>query len=385
MDCDSFFVSCEQLDNPDLRNKPVCVLGNNDGCVISRSKEAKAMGVKMGMPHFMAQKEFPNAIYVSSRYQRYVELSKRIMTLLLNFSPTVEQYSIDEAFIDLTGLRRMYRRSYLEIAKMIREEILLKIGIPVSIGISTTKTLAKLASHRAKQGNGTYIIGYRSIKNELQSTDLSDIWGIGANTYAFMSKYGIKTAYEFSQQSGEWLRSKLGIRGAQIKSELNGVPVFKINDSEVLPKSIQNTRSFANFTSDKEYIKNSIIYHINNSCYRIRELGVKAGCIRVVLRTKDFKYYVEKKILMSPTDWDADLVRESVGLFEKLYKKNELYRSSGVVLENLIKAEEVQMSLFAPSKQEQKKESLGKCIDRLKEKFKGNIVKIGYAQSPKNG
>jgi len=384
MDCDSFFVSCEQLDNPSLKGKPVCVLGNNDGCVISRSKEAKKVGVKMGMPHFMAKKEFPNVIYISSRYQRYVELSERIMGLLRTFSPTVEQYSIDEAFIDLTGLRRLYRRSYAEIGKMIREEILLKIGIPVSIGISTSKTLAKLASLNAKKNSGVSIIGYRGIKDVLKKTDLSDIWGVGKNTVAFMAKYGLHNAYEFSQQSDEWLRSKLGIRGIQMKAELNGETIFKINPNPVLPKSIQHTRSFANFSDDKEFIKNSIIFHINNACFKLRELGLKTSCIRIVLRTKDFRYFIEKKLLLQPTDWEADVIQVSLKLFEKMYVKNTLYRSSGIVLENLIKAQDVQMSLFSDIDTINKKEALSNTIDKLTKRFKKNIVKIGYAQSPKN-
>lgn len=384
MDCDSFFVSCEQLDNPSLLGKAVCVLGNNDGCIISRSKEAKEMGVRMGMPHFMAKKEFPNAIYISGRYQRYVELSKRTIGLLSTFSPTIEQYSIDEAFIDFTGLRRLYRRSYIEIAKMIREEIKTKIGIPVSIGISTTKTLAKLASHKAKQSSGTYIIGYRSIKKELQNTKLSEIWGIGHNTNALMEKFGIKTAYEFTSQNDEWLKAKLGIRGLQTKEELLGNSIFKINNISTLPKSIQNTRSFANFTTDKEYIKNSIIYHINHSCERLRELGLKAGGIKIILRSKDFKYFCEKQLLPSPSSWDSDLINVALTLFEKIYQKNTIYRSSGVVVENLIRTQDIQLSLFENIEKENKKDKLCQSIDKLTKRYKKNIVKIGYSQSPKN-
>lgn len=384
MDCDSFFVSCEQLDNPKLKDKAVCVLGNNDGCVISRSKEAKKVGVKMGMPHFMAKKEFPNVIYISSRYQRYVELSNKIMALLKTFSPVVEQYSIDEAFVDLTGLRRLYRRSYVDIAKMIREEILAKIGIPVSIGISTSKTLAKLASLEAKKSDGINIIGLRELKEVLLKTDLNDVWGVGKNTGAFMAKYGLHNAYEFSQQSDDWLRNKLGIRGVQMKAELNGESIFKLNSNQVLPKSIQNTRSFANFTNDKEFIKNSLIYHINNSCFRLRELGLKAGCIKVVLKTKDFRYFVEKKLLLTPTNWDSDVIQVSTELFDKLYSANEIYRSSGIVLENLINAQDVQMSLFSDVDELNKKKALSNSIDKLTKRFKKNIVKIGYAQSPKN-
>ncbi len=382
MDCDSFFVACEQLDNPSLLHKPVCVLGNNDGCVISRSKEAKQMGVKMGMPHFMAKKEFPKAIYISSRYQRYVEISKRIMGLLTTFSPSIEQYSIDEAFIDFTGLRKLYRRSYLDIAKMIREEIKLKIGIPVSIGISTTKTLAKLASHRAKTGDGAYIIGHRTIEQELKQTSLAEIWGIGKNINAMMAKYGIRTAYEFSQQSDEWIDSKIGVRGLQMKHELLGECVLPVNADETLPKSIQNTRSFAEFTTDKEYIKNSLIYHINNACQRLRALKLKTNCVRIMLRTKDFRCFVEKKVLMKPTSWDCDIVNAMLPLFEKMYQKDFVYRSSGVVLETLIKTQDVQMSLFCNTEKETKKDRLSRCVDSLSRKYKKNIVKIGYSQAP---
>ncbi len=385
MDCDSFFVSCEQLDNPQLKGKAVCVLGNNDGCVISRSKEAKKVGVKMGMPHFMAKKEFPEVIYISSRYQRYVDISNNIMTLLRTFSPTIEQYSIDEAFIDLTGLRRLYRCSYENIAKMIREEILLKIGIPVSIGISTSKTLAKLASLEAKRTNGVNTIGYRAINFVLKNTKLNDVWGVGKNTTEFMAKYGIHNAYDFSQQSDEWLRSKLGIRGVQMKAELRGETIFKISSNSVLPKSIQHTRSFANFSDDKEFIKNSIIYHINNACFKLTELGLKTSCLRVVLRTKDFRYFIEKKLFLQPTDWETDIIQTALELFDKMYMKNTLYRSSGIVFENLIKAQDVQMSLFSDIDTINKKAALSSTIDKLTKRFKKNIVKIGYAQSPKNG
>lgn len=384
MDCDSFFVSCEQLDNPELLGKPVCVLGNNDGCVISRSKEAKKMGVKMGMPHFMAKKEFPNAIYVSGRYSRYVEISNRIMGLLTTFSPNIEQYSIDEAFIDFTGLRRLYKRNYLEIAKMIRNEVKAKIGIPVSIGISTTKTLAKLASHRAKTQDGVYLIGNRSIEKELKNTPVSDIWGIGKNTTALFAKYGLKTAYEFSQQSDDWIDKKLGIRGLRMKEELLGNSVFKVDNSELLPKSIQNTRSFANFSDDKEFIKNSIIYHINTACRRLREMELKANAITVMLKTKDFKYYSERKILLNPTSWDSDIIQQALLVFEKMYIPKTLYRSSGVTFDSLIKENDIQMSLFANIETEEKKSKLSKSIDKLTHKYKKDVIKIGFSASPQN-
>ncbi len=388
IDCDSFFVACEQLKNPSLLNKPVCVLSNNDGCVIARSKEAKEMGVKMGMPYFMAKKDFPAAIYLSSNHTDYASVSKHVMEVLTEFSPAIEQYSIDEAFVDLTGLRKLYRRSYLEIAKMIRAEIKAKVGIPVSIGVGTTKTIAKLSSEKAKPakgGEGAYIIGNRSLKKELQDTELGEVWGVGKNTCALLGKYGIKNAYEFSQQSDEWLQAKLGIRGLQLKHELLGTAVYKLETTDILPKSIQKTSSFAKFTNEKEYIKNSIIYHINRACCKLRAIGMKTGCVRLILRTKDFKFYTEKKLLVSPTSWDTDILKNIIPLFEKLYLKDVLYRSSGVVLENLIKESDTQMSLFNNYENEEKKESLSRTIDKLSRIYKKNIVKIGYGQPPQNG
>ena len=150
VDCDSFFVSCEQKRNPELKNKPVCVLSNPDGCVISRSKEAKQMGVRMGEPYFMAKKEHAKAIYPVADHEYYGLVSHQVMSVLQDFSPYVQIYSVDEAFVDLTGLQRLYKKNYYELAQMLRQRVLDEVDIPVSIGISSSKTLAKLASDKAK-------------------------------------------------------------------------------------------------------------------------------------------------------------------------------------------------------------------------------------------
>ena len=167
IDCNNFFASCEVLFDPTLAGKPVCVLSNNDGCVVARSNEAKALGVKMGMPYFMAKKQFRGVTYLSGNYARYSEISKRIMTKLYDYTPSVEVYSIDEAFLDLSGTRKLYRCSYEEIIEKIRLDIKNDIGVDVSIGLSYSKTLAKLACEKAKELNkknpkiGTYKIGYK--------------------------------------------------------------------------------------------------------------------------------------------------------------------------------------------------------------------------------
>ena len=191
VDCDSFFVSCEQKVNPELKGKPVCVLSNKDGCVISRSKEAKKMGVRMGQPYFLAKNEFPDAIYVSCHHDLYGEISAEVMAVLREFSPNVQVYSVDEAFVELTGLKSLYKKNYLELALFIREQINEKVDIPVSIGVSSTKTLAKLASDKAKKSDtGVYLISNKKILQELQNTKIEEIWGIGKNLTVLFKKSG---------------------------------------------------------------------------------------------------------------------------------------------------------------------------------------------------
>src|ERR1035437_4986999 len=243
VDCDSFFVSCEQLMNPILRNKPVVVMSNNDGCVIARSKEAKTVGVKMGMPVFQAKKLFPNVHYISGNLTLYGEISKRVMLTLKDFSPVVEIYSIDEAFLDFAGLEKLYKKSYFEIALDIRNEIADKVGVPVSIGISPTKVLSKLASERAKKQSGVYEIKIEDISNELKTTELIDIWGIGRNTAELLNKHRIYNAYQLTIQENNWIDKILGKKGLEIKQELVGNSIYPVLDNETLPKSIQKTSS----------------------------------------------------------------------------------------------------------------------------------------------
>ena len=241
VDCDSFFVSCEQKMNPELKGKPVCVLSNKDGCVVSRSKEAKKMGVRMGQPYFMAKREFPDAIYISCHHDLYGEISNQVMGLLKEFSPKVQIYSIDEAFVDLTGLKRLYnKKNYQELAEFIKNEIKEKLDIPVSIGISSTKTLAKLASDKAKKTNfGIFSINKNNLQEILETTSVEEIWGIGKNLTLLCKKSGILNAYELTQKDDIWLDKTFGIRGREMKHELLGEIVSPIINEEKLPKSIQ--------------------------------------------------------------------------------------------------------------------------------------------------
>lgn len=379
VDCDSFFVSCEQSVNTDLKGKPVCVMSGRGQCVISRSKEAKKLGIRMGMPYFQIEGNMKKAVYINANHDLYSEISKKVMSVLKDFSPLVEIYSIDEAFVDLTGLERLYKKNYLEIAQMIRQEVKDRVDIPVSIGLSSSKSLAKLASDKAKSlDEGVYLIGSRKIIPVLQKTSIDEIWGIGKNLSALFRKNGILTAYELVSQDDLWLNKQIGIRGLEMKHELLGEMVSPVSDEVKLPKSIQKTSALAKFTSDKNYLKNSLNYHIHRACVRLRRINSKCKGISIFLRTKDFKVYCEKKVLNVPTDFELEISDVIFELLDKIYNPNILYRSTGVILDTFELNSEAQMSLFADSLRDEKKIKLTKCFDKLEERFGKDIIQTGF-------
>lgn len=384
VDCDSFFVSCEQAANPELKGKPVCVMSARGQCVISRSKEAKRLGIRMGMPYFQIEGQMKKAIFINANHELYSQMSQKVMSVLKTFSPKVEIYSIDEAFIDLTGLERLYHRNYLEIAKMIREEIQIKADIPVSIGLSSSKTLAKLASDKAKNlDEGVYLIGSRKIIPVLEKTSIDEIWGIGKNLSAMFRKNGILTAYELVSQDDLWINKQIGIHGLEMKHELLGEMVSPVSDEVKLPKSIQKTSALAKFTSDKNYLKNSLNYHIHRACVKLRKINAKCKGVSIFLRTKDFKVFCEKKVLNKSTDFELEISDIVFELLDKIYNSNILYRSTGVILDNFVFNNEAQMSLFTDIESDDKKEKLSKCFDNLESRFGKDIVQIGFVKDKK--
>lgn len=379
VDCDSFFVSCEQKVNPELKNKPVCVMSGRGQCVISRSKEAKALGIRMGMPYFQIEGKMKEATYINASHDLYGEISKEVMSVLKRFSPKVEIYSIDEAFVDLTGLERLYKKNYLEIAQMIRQTIKDEVDIPVSIGLSSSKSLAKLASDKAKtNGEGVFLIGSRKIIPVLENTSIDEIWGIGRNISAMLRRNGILTAYELVRQSDIWLNKQIGIHGLEMKHELLGEMVSPVSDEIKLPKSIQKTSAMAKFTSDKEYIKNSLNYHIHRACVKLRKINAKCHGIGIMLRTKDFKVYYDKRMLNQATSFELEISDTIFEMLDELYNPEILYRSTGVILDTFVHNSEAQLSLFADNEIETKKDKLSKCFDKLEEKFGKNIIQTGF-------
>lgn len=379
VDCDSFFVSCEQKRNTNLKGQPVCVLSNNDGCVISRSKEAKKMGIKMGEPFFMAKKDHPKAIYITADHEYYKEVSNHIMSILKNFSPFVQIYSIDEAFIDLTGLTRLYKRNYYKLAKHLRSKILEEVDIPVSIGVSSTKTLSKLASDKAKNiSDGIYLIGKQKIKKELRHTNIEEIWGIGRRLTKNLKRHGVLTAEELVEKTDKWLDSKIGIHGIEMRHELLGEMVSMVTNEVKTPKSIQNTRAFGMFTNDFNFIKNELNKHIHTSCRKLRKYETKCLQIGVMLRTKDFRVFYTKQDLITPTDFELEISNLAINLLKEIYNPNILYRSTGVILDKIGEQGTEQLSLYSDNTIETKKKNLAKCFDKLESKFGKNIVQTGF-------
>ena len=379
VDCDSFFVSCEQKRNPKLKKQPVCVLSNREGCVISRSKEAKKMGIKMGEPFFIAKKEHQKAIYIVADHDYYAKVSNEVMSILKDFSPYVQVYSIDEAFVDFTGLTKLYKKNYYSLAKYLKLKIQEEADIPVSIGVSSTKTLAKLGSDKAKyKSDGVYLIGKRKIIKELKNTRIEEIWGIGHRLTTRLKQNGIITAEELVQKQDKWLDSKIGIHGLEMKHELTGRMVSPVVNDERIPKSIQNTRAFGIFTSDFNFIKNELNKHIHTSCRKLRKYETKCLQIGVMLRTKDFRVFSTSQDLLSPTDFELEISNIAVELLKEIYNPNILYRSTGVYLGKIGEQGTEQLSLYSDTTLETKKKNLAKCFDNLESKFGKNIIQTGF-------
>lgn len=379
IDCDSFFVSCERKLNPELNGKAVCVVSGERGCVIARSKEAKQMGIPMGHPLFMALRDFSDCIYINANHYNYAEISREVMTVLKELSPCVEVYSIDEAFVDLTGLSKLYKMNYYRLAQNIRKLIWERTGIPVSIGVSRTKALAKLASDKSKNTEShVCIAGKCGIPRLLKASSIGEVWGIGRRLEPKLRGHGIYTAYDYIKKNDTWLKSRFGKLALELKYELLGNLINKVSDEIVLPKSISDTKSFPEFTKDLNYLKNELMVHIHSACRKLRRADCKCKTIGVILKTKDFKVFYQKTNLELSTNFEFEISEAAFPILEKMYDCGILYRSIGIVLENFNPCSNEQIQLFANNERREKNEKLAKSLDKLEAKFGRNIVKTGF-------
>ena len=381
IDCDSFFVSCERVRTPELKGLPVSVVSGERGCVISRSKEAKMLGIPMGIPLFQAVEKFPECIYINANHYNYTKISQQVMSILKEYSPNVEVYSIDEAFVDFTGLTKLYKKNYFKLALEIQTRIQEEVGIPVTIGISRTKTLAKLASDKAKNTSTRIaLVGQSNIKHLLEYTEILEVWGIGRKLGGKLRSLGVRTALDYIQKDEKWIQPKFGKNGLAIQAELSGIIVSPISNEIELPKSISDTKSFLEFSSDLNYLKNELSGHIHACCARLRKIDCKCSTIGVILKTKDFQTLYTKVLLDTPTNFEFEISRAAFPVLSKMFNNNILYRSVGIVLEDFNKNSEEQLTLFSNNAKKEQNEKLGKSLDILEKKFGRNIVRTGFVK-----
>jgi DNA polymerase-4/DNA polymerase V len=298
------------------------------------------------------------------------------MNILRSFTNEVEVCSIDEAFVDLTGLKKLYKKNYIEIAQMIRSTIFNEINIPVSIGISSTKTLAKLASDKAKNNNGIFVIGNAKRKKILSQTYINDISGVGKKLDIKMKAECIFTALDFISRPDYWIKAEFHKHGMDLKNELLGVSLFKLEKRNISPISIQQTAALKNFTSDIDILKKDLISHIHKACKKARQEKAKALFIEVMLRDKGFRVITEKIKLDYPSNQEIDIIPIALKGLNKLYNPNIIWRSTGIGLFNLVYKETYQNDLFY-NNEKQRDDNLGKALDELEDRFGKNIIRIG--------
>ena len=354
IDCNSFYVSCERLFKPKLLNKPVVVLSNNDGCVISRSNEAKALGIKMGEPFFKVKDLVSkHKVFVfSSNYALYGDLSRRVMKILKTFSPNVEIYSIDEAFLDLSFVEENKTE---ELAKEIRNRILKWTGIPTSVGISNTKTLSKVANHIAKKNNtGVMYLDPKYSDEYLKKFEIQDIWGVGRQLTKFFIKNNILTAFDLKNVSNTWIKKSTNVLSAKTVMELRGIPCIDLLPHSEKRKSCCVSRSFGRKVSNLEELKEAITAHSLNATEKIRTDEQITRSITVFIKTspfnKDKRYYSNSHTIELPIDTNnsLEIVKYALEALDKIYKPGYFYQKAGIILSKLKDADKFERNLLTP-------------------------------------
>ena len=354
IDCNAFYVSCERVFNPKLNNRPVVALSNNDGCIISRSKEAKALGIKMGVPLFKVKDivEKEKVVVFSSNYTLYADMSRRVMNIISSSSPYTEIYSIDEAFVELSSLPIDYE-SY---AHQLRQTILQHTGIPVSIGIASTKTLAKVANHKAKKDdslNGVCsLVNYNNIDQILELTEVGDVWGVGRRLSKKLINHGIHNAKLLKNCSDSWIRKMMSVNGLKTITELRGISCIPLEEYSMTRKSCCTTRSFGKLLTNLEDIEQAVTTFARRAAERIRSESLAASCVSVFVRTNPFDkksaYYsnAASRTLSHPTHDSITIIETALLLTKRIFKNNYQYKKAGVLLSGLCDDSEIQETLF---------------------------------------
>ena len=345
IDCDAFFTSVEQALHPELKGKPV-VTGKERGIVACASYEAKALGVKRPMRLWEAQKICPSLICLPSDYETYSLISKRMFEIIRRFTPTIEEYSIDEAFAELSGLRRLHRAGYPEIAWKIKQTVQQELGFTVSVGLSASKTLAKIAS-KEKKPDGFFVMRASELHLFLPKVVLERVCGFGPNTVALLEKQGIRNVWDYVSRSEVWAKGLLGKIGVELWHELRGEAVYPVVTQEKEDyASISKTKTFTPPSSEKDFVKAQLVRNLESAFIKMRRYKLRAKKICIFLRDQEFHSSGIEGAFDRSTASTLDAVSIVGDLFEKIFSPGTAYRLTGIVLSKMEADRTVQYDLF---------------------------------------
>ena len=381
IDCNAFYVSCERVFNPKLNNKPVVALSNNDGCIIARSKEAKALGIKMGVPLFKVKDivERENVIVFSSNYTLYADMSRRVMNIISEFAPSIEVYSIDEAFIELTNMNVDYE-SYV---RQMRKVILQYTGIPVSIGVASTKTLTKVANHIAKDDESLEgvcsLVKHENLDQVLEDTNVADVWGVGRQLSKKLIANGIFNAKLLKNCEDAWVRKMMSVNGLKTVSELREISCLDLEETSATRKSCCTTRSFGKPLVNLDDIEQAVTTFARRATERIRGENLTASTVSVFLRTNPFdrnRYYSNSSTttLSYPTYDTMQIVKTALQLTKIIFRENYKYKKAGVLLSGFYEKGTETKDLFSETRYRSPK--LMSAVDQINERYGSDTIQI---------
>ena len=390
VDCNNFYASCERAFNPYLRGIPVVVLSNNDGCVVARSNEAKALGIAMGEPYFKIERlcDKQAVAVLSSNYTLYADMSARVMTILGESAPAQEVYSIDECFLDLTGIPG----DLADRCRAIRQKVTMWTGIPVCVGIARTKTLAKLANRVAKKSmkaGGVVDLAGRSdlIETALRRVEVGDVWGVGRKYAERLTGFGIKTAYDLSELEDQWVRREFGVVLARTVAELQGNPAFTLECQPQPRQSCTCSRSFGGATPDIEAVAAAVSEYAQTAAERLRSESLVAGHLQVFAFTNRFRQDAVQGTLtgsvrLSPPTADSTrIVRTALALIRgaRSYPPGCEWAKAGVLLTDLCRADRIVADLFTVV-DTRKSNALMAAVDLLNSRFGRRSIALGLSE-----
>ncbi|KND48952.1 MAG: DNA polymerase IV [Parcubacteria bacterium C7867-005] len=380
VDGDSFFASCEISLNPSLRGKPV-VTGMERGIATSMNTEAKALGIFRGMPVFQIKKLYPQAIVVNSNYKNYKIFAHRMYEIVRRYTASVEEYSVDECFADITNLSTDPINTGKEIQQALEKEL----GVTFSIGIAPTKVLAKIASKHQKP-NGLTIINFINIESFLHDLPIGKVWGIGPQTTLKIQRLGIRTALDFINKSGEWVKDNLSLPQLETWHELRGTSVYKLHSTknEDEQQSIQSTRTFPK-TTNRNTIFGELSKNVEEVCTRARTAGVASKKIHYFLKTAEFKYHRQEIPLTNALSNPSLVLEEIKKTFEHIYEPNLFYRASGVTLSVLVDPDHVSNDLFGSFKRINRWDDVFKAFDKVKKRYGKGMLMLGSSMMSTGG